>query len=181
MQLVDFHGRRVGFWMAQDAAKARDELTPSVTPMEHGRPEPAGVALVVAAADPDDRVAWAHVVYAPFGAALCVTWGGRLAVGAGPKLVVLEGDGSLAGRYDAGDDELVSAWTVDEGLLLLGRRAAHLMDGRATPAWVRPLEAEGLVFLGAAAGTLRVALLGADDWREVSIGARDGTLREAGR
>lgn len=180
MQLVAFHGLRVGFWMAQSAARAHEELTATATPERHWTPAPDGVALVVAAADEADRVAWAHLVYAPFGAALCVTWGARLAVGTGPRLVVLDAEGRVAGRYDAGEDELLSAWTVDGGLLLLGRRAAHLLDGEARAAWVTPLPAEGLVFLGAEGGTVRLAALGADDWREVRLDMRDGTLVEAG-
>ncbi len=177
MQLVPFHGHRVGFWLAQSSPTARQELNAQATPVVHGTPEADGVTLVVAAADAEDRIVWSHLLHSPRGAALCADWGDRLVVAIGATLLVLGPAGEVEARYDAGDDELVNAHVGEGALVLVGRRALHVLEPGGRLRWTRPVVSGGLAWLGLSEGTLRFAAFPeqGDDWVELHFDGRDGT------
>jgi len=176
MQLVPFHGLRVGFWLASSPATARAELTERASPEEHGTKSDGGVTLVVAAADDADAIAWSHLVHADEGAALCAEWGPRLVVAVGGELRVLDAGGRVVGGH-AADDVLVNAHVADGALVLVGRKSVRVLDAPGTLRWSRAVRSGGLMFRGLRHGTLEFAAFpeSGDDWFDLGFGFADGT------
>lgn len=172
MALVQFAGRRVGFWVVARGISASEELPEGVPVRVSGAPAVDQRALVVAAADEGGSVAWAALVHAD-GAALLMEWRGRLLAAIGPRAVLLGPGGEfLAERLF--EVELVTSWSVPDGLLLLGRGRAWLVDERLVPRWTRPLAGDHFHLLSAGDEGIRLAALGASDWHELLLDPRTG-------
>lgn len=175
MGFVPFHGRRIGFWMAERTAAP--ELPPGTTPQQEGERIDGGASLVLVALDPDDSPAWSWLVHAADGASLLCVWGEWLLAGVGGRTVFLDAQGQRQGGYEVADDEFVSAWPLETGLLLIARRGVHLLGPDGQRRWVRPLEGDGFHFLSADAERITLAVMGpGDDWREVRLSAVTGEL-----
>jgi hypothetical protein len=171
MGLVAFGHRRIGFWMADRTSPP--EVPHGLVPHVEGTPVEGGATLVLVAADQAGVPVWSLLLHAPEGASLLLPWGDRLVVALGSTALFLDDEGVVHGRYRAQDD-WISGWPTSAGLLLLGRKGAHLVGPDGTPLWQRSIEAEGLHFMQADDDTLTLAVMGADDWREARLDLHTG-------
>lgn len=174
MGLVAFQGVRVGFWLAERSQDPAGELPPGLVAEETNVRTADTRALVLVGVDAGDVPRWGRLLHARAGAALVCPFGPWLLAGLGETALFLNPEGGADARYEASGDELTGAWQVPAGLLLLGRRGAHLLDDRARLRWVAPLAGDAFQLLEADAGTLVLAAMAGDDWREVRLDARSG-------
>lgn len=178
MGLLAFHDLKVGFWMADSPGGAESEIPPGSRLDVTGTPADGGQALIVAAGTPEGVPVWARILHAPAGAALICPWRDLLLTGLGATALFLDGDGQEKGRVTTGGDELLAAWPLDEGLLLLARESALLVGEDFRTRWTSRLDdgvdSEGLLFMDATDGRVRLAAMGGDEWREILIDLATG-------
>lgn len=178
MGLIPFGGRRVGFWMPGRPERSLEEVPAELTPVVLGSLDMDGVSLVVAAADASDAPEWALVMYAACGAAVVLEWRDLMFIGLGSALVLIDERGQVRAKATLEpDDELVSAFTVSDGLVLFTRTAlVHL--GRELETRFRTELGRGLFqFIGADAGRWNIVQMGdGEDWDSLEIDASSGTL-----
>lgn len=178
MGLFAFHDLRVGFWMADSPGGAEAEVPPGSRLDVTGDPLDGGQALIVSAGTPEGVPVWSRIIHAPFGAALICPWRELLLTGLGDTALFLDGKGEERGRVETGGDELIAAWPLDEGLLLLARESALLVGGDLETRWTTRLgndvRSEGLLFMDAADGRARLAAMGGDEWREIVLDLATG-------
>lgn len=178
MGLIPFGGRRVGFWMPGRPERSLEEVPAELTPVVLGSLDMDGVSLIVAAADASDAPEWALVMYAACGAAVVIEWDELMFVGLGPVLVLLNEQGHVrAQTMLAPDDEIVSGWTVADGLILATRTAlVHL--GKQLETRFRTELGSGLFqFIGADSGRLSFVQMGdGEDWDSLEIDAATGAV-----
>lgn len=174
MGLVSFGDRRIGFWMADRTSPA--EVPPGIPTTVEGSPVPDGSTLVLVGADQAGVPVWSFLMHEATGASLLLPWADRLVVGLGPAILLLDSDSRIHGRYRA-DDEWVAGWTTGRGLLLIGRKGVHLVGKDGVRIWATPVSAEGIHYLQSDEETVTLALMSADDWREVRLDLQTGAER----
>ena len=172
MGLVAFAGQRIGFWVVARGIRAADELPTGTAVAVSGEASDDRRALIVAAEGAGGGVAWAVVLHAD-GAAVLLEWRGTLVAALGERVVRIDGMGSITCTR-VFPSPVASAQSTPGGLLLVGAGEAWLVDEALVPVWRAPLEGEAFHVLSADADTVRLAAMGADDWREFVLDARTG-------
>lgn len=182
MGLFAFHDLRVGFWMADSPGGAEAEVPPGSRLELTGVPVEGGQSLIVSAGTPEGVPVWSRIIHAKLGAALICPWRDLLLTGLGETALFLDGEGRERGRAETNGDELIAAWPLDEGLLLLARESALLVGEDLQTRWTTKLggnvRSEGLLFMDATGGRAKLAAMGGDEWREVVIDLATGALVE---
>lgn len=173
MALVAFGPWRVGFWVVARGIAARAELPAEVTVRTSGEAADDRRALVVAAADAEGRVAWGAILHDD-GASVLLPWKDRLFAAMGARAVALGSDGSFsAERLFA--RPILGAWTVGDGLFLLGPDRVMRVDARLATQWERPLTGDSFHVLSASDTRLSlVAMNASGDWQPLELDAHSG-------
>lgn len=169
MGFFDFAGKRVGFWIAERSQDPLAELPEGIVPVVDGVKTAASRALVLTALEGGVNAVWSVVLHADIGAALVLSWGERLVAALGDTALFLDGDGRICGRFSAAGDELVGGATCGPALVLLGRRALHLVEPDGTRRWSLALAADSALLLESSPSLLRLAAFSGPDWRELAI------------
>jgi hypothetical protein len=172
MGLVAFGPHRVGFWVVARGISARGELPASVPVSVFGEPSDDRRALVVAAADDAGQVVWGLVIHDD-GASLLMVWDELMFVALGRRALLVDAQGRVQAERLFGR-ELGTVWRSGEGLLLLGRGWAAKVDGTLATAWEREFGDEALHLVEATPRTLKLAAMGAEDWRELRLDVTSG-------
>ena len=173
MALVAFGPWQVGFWVVARGIAARAELPAEVTVRTSGEPADDRRALVVAAADGEGRVGWGAILHDD-GASVLLSWKDRLFAAMGARAVALEQDGSFVAER-LFPSPILGAWTVADGLFLLGPDRVTRVDARLSTQWERPLEGDSFHVLSADEARLSlVAMNSSGDWRPVELDASSG-------
>jgi hypothetical protein len=172
MGLVPFGPYRVGFWVVARGIQARAELPAGVPVRVSGEASDDRRALVLAAADAAGQVAWGAILHDD-GASVLLPVRGRMLAGLGARVTVLDEAGGLAAErlFEA---PVLGAWTLDDGLFLLGEGRAWRVDDALTVKWTRTLDGEMHHVLGIDDGAVRLVAMSGTDWRELEIDVETG-------
>lgn len=178
MGLIPFGGRRVGFWMPGRPERTLEEVPDELTPAVFGELDMDGVSLIVAAADPTDAPEWALVIYAACGAAVVVERQDLMFIGLGSVLVLIDEAGQVqAQTMLAPEDELVSAYSVSDGMLLFTRTALVHLDNKLGMRFRTELGRGLFQFIGESDGRWSVVQMGdGEDWDTLEIDAVSGAV-----
>lgn len=178
MGLIPFEGRRVGFWMPGRPERSLEEVPDELTPVVLGTLDMDGVSLIVAAADASDAPEWALVVYAPRGAAVVIEREKLLFIGLGNLLVQIDSEGRVRSQAALEpSDELVSAWSVSDGMILFTRTALVHVDDELKPRFRTELGSGLFQFVGEDAGRWNLIQMGdGEDWDRLEIDVASGAV-----
>jgi hypothetical protein len=162
----------VGFWVVARGIDAAAELPASVPVRVSGEPAHDRRALVLAAADEAGAVRWGVIVHDD-GASVLLPSRGRLLAGLGRRLVLIDEAGAFTAER-AFATELLGAWALEDGYLLLGRGVAWRVDGALGVQWERGLAGETFHVLDAGPAGIRLVAMDGADWREHVIDPATG-------
>jgi hypothetical protein len=129
-------------------------------------------ALVLAAADAAGAVAWGAIVHDD-GASVLLTVRGRLLAGLGARVTVLDEAGAFVAER-LFESPVVGAWTLPDGLFLLGEGRAWRVDDALRVKWTRTLDGEMHHVMGIDDEGVRLVAMSGTDWHELEIDVETG-------
>lgn len=172
MALVQFGAHRVGFWVVARGIDAAAELPQGVPVRVSGEAAHDRRALVLAAADEAGTVRWGAILHDD-GASVLLPSRGKLLAGLGRRLVLIDEAGAFTAerRFET---ELLGAWELPGGHLLLGRGTAWRVNEALGVLWERELSGEAFHVLQAGEAEIRLVAMDGGDWREQAIDPATG-------